>query len=233
MRNKKFTFLVLPLVATLSLHANDPFFNDPFGDDIFKEMMQMQQNMDKMFNRMHKRIQQRSTNVVSPLGTYKIATQEQFIDKGDHYEYVTNIPENKENQIDINTKDGVMSITAKIIEKHENKTANSYSSSSSMRMYQQSIPLPLDADEGSMSAEYKDKKLVIFVKKNKKNTKVLPNINIHTSTSTTPAIKNKKSDANENNKTTTPKVKAIDINSTDTNSSKKEITINSDLPSMS
>ncbi len=237
LRNKKLSLLVLPLVATLSLQANDPtndpFFNDPFGDDIFKEMMQMQQNMDKMFNRMHTRIQQRSANVVSPLGTYKIAKQEQFVEKGDHYEYVTNIPENKENQIDINTKDGVMSITAKIIEKHENKTANAYSSSSSMRMYQQSIPLPQDANEGSMNAAYKDKKLVISVKKSKKSAQVVPNINIHTSKGTTPAIKNKKSDANETNKTTASKVKAIDINSTDTNSSKKKKTINSDVPSMS
>ncbi len=224
---------MLPLVATISLHANDPFFDDPFGDDIFKEMMQMQQNMDKMFNRMQKRIQQRSANVISPLGTYKIAKQEQFVDKGDHYEYVTNIPENKENQIDINAKDGVMSITAKIIEKHENKTANSYSSSSSMRMYQQSIPLPSDADEGSMSAAYKDKKLVISVKKSKKSAKVVPNITIHTSKSTTQAIKNKQDDNNENNKTSEKQINKTDKNSTELNGSKKEMTINSDVPSMS
>ena len=233
MLNKKISFLVLPFVATLSLHANDPFFDDPFGDDIFKEMMQMQQNMDKMFNRMQNRIQQRSANVVSPLGTYKIAKQEQFVDKGDHYEYVTNIPENKENQIDINAKDGVMSITANIIEKHENKTANSYSSSSSMRMYQQSIPLPSDADEGSMSAEYKDKKLVISVKKSKHSTKVVPNITIHTSKSTTQAIKNKQDDNNESNKTSETDINETDKNSTDSNNSKKEMTINSDVHSMS
>lgn len=233
MPNKKISLLVLPLVATISLHANDPFFDDPFGDDIFKEMMQMQQNMDKMFNRMQKRIQQRSANVISPLGTYKIAKQEQFVDKGDHYEYVTNIPENKENQIDINAKDGVMSITAKIIEKHENKTANSYSSSSSMRMYQQSIPLPSDADEGSMSAAYKDKKLVISVKKSKKSAKVVPNITIHTSKSTTQAIKNKQDDNNESNKTSEKQINKTDKNSTELNGSKKEMTINSDVPSMS
>ena len=221
MLNKKFTLLVLPLVTTLSLQANDPFFDDPFGDDIFKEMMQMQQNMDKMFNRMHKRIQQRSTNVVSPLGTYKIAKQEQFVDKGEYYEYVTNIPENKENKIDINTKDGVMSITAKIIEKHENKTANSYSSSSSMRMYQQSIPLPSDANEGSMSAKYQDNKLVISVKKRKKSTKVIPSINIkHSETNT--SKQEKKEDLNTSKESNTIE-----------NNTSKKMTITSDLPSMS
>ena len=171
LRNKKLSLLVLPLVATLSLQANDPtndpFFNDPFGDDIFKEMMQMQQNMDKMFNRMHQRIQQRTTSQIAPLGTYKIQQQSQFVDKGDHYEFVTSIPESKENQIDINTQNGVMSISAKIIEKHESKTANGYSSSSSMRMYQQSMPLPQDADESTINMGYVDGKLVVSVNKSK------------------------------------------------------------------
>ncbi len=167
MLHKTFSLLVLPLVATITVQANDPFFQDPFGDDIFKEMMQMQQNMDKMFNRMHQRIQQRSTSQIAPLGTYRIPKQSQFTDKGDYYEFITTIPESKENQIDINTQNGVMSITAKIIQKHESKTANGYSSSSSMQMYQQSMPLPQDADEGTINMAYVDGKLVVTVKKKK------------------------------------------------------------------
>lgn len=171
MLNKKFSLLVLPLITTLSLHANDPFndsfFQDPFGDDIFKEMMQMQRDMDKMFERMHHRMQQRSTRQIAPIGTYKIQQQSQFVDKGDHYEFVTGIPESQENQIDINTQNGVMSITAKIIQKQENKTKNSYSSSSSMKMYQQSMPLPSDANESLVNMAYKDGRLVITVQKKK------------------------------------------------------------------
>jgi len=228
MFTKKLSLLVLPLVATLSLQANDPFFNDPFGDDIFKEMMQMQQNMDKMFNRMQNRMQQRATRSISPLGTYKITQPQTFVDKNDHYEYVTNIPENKENQIDINAKDGVMSITAKIIEKQENKTANSYSSSSSMRMYQQSIPLPTDADAGSITAAYKDGKLVISVKKLKNVVKPQSKIRINGAnvipkkvekhTEPTKIEKKKESESNETK---------------EQNSTKKKMTINSDVPSMS
>ena len=169
MLNKKLSLFVLPLVATLSLQANDPmgdpFFQDPFGDDIFKEMMQMQQNMDKMFERMHQRIQQRTTSQIAPMGTYRIQQPSQFVDKGDHYEFVTTIPESKENQIDIHTENGLLSITAKIIQKQEHKTANSYSSSSSMRMYQQSIPLPSDADESTVNMGYVDGKLVVSVRK--------------------------------------------------------------------
>jgi len=177
MLSKKISLLVLPLAATLSIQANDPFFQDPFGDDIFKEMMQMQQNMDKMFNRMHQRIQQRSNSQIAPLGTYRIQQQNKFVDKGDHYEFVTTIPESKENKIDIHTQNGVVSITAKIIEKHETKTANGYSSSSSMRMYQQSMPLPQDADEATINMGYVDGKLVVSVEKKKgtSSAKIVPN----------------------------------------------------------
>jgi len=167
MLSKKLSLLVLPLVATLSLHANDPFFNDPFGDDIFKEMMQMQQNMDKMFQRMNQRMNQRSSGLVSPLGTYKMVVRSQLADKGDHYELVTNIPESKENHIDINTANGVMSITAKIVQEQEHKTGNMVSKSSSVRMYQQSTSLPADADESSIETAYKDRKLVITIAKKK------------------------------------------------------------------
>lgn len=170
MLNKKISLLLLPFVAAFSLQANDPFndpfFQDPFGDNIFKEMMQMQKDMDKMFERMHNRMQQRSSKQISPLGTYAIKDQSQFVDKGDHYEFVSNIPESKENEIDIHTQNGVMSITAKIIQKQESKSKTTYSTSSSMKMYQQSMPLPSDADESSINMAYKDGRLVVTVHKN-------------------------------------------------------------------
>ena len=171
MLSKKFSFIVLPLVATLSLQAanpfNDPFFNDPFGDDIFKEMMQMQKEMDHMFNRMQERRQQRSSNLISPLGTYKMAVKSQFTDKGDHYELMTNIPESKENHINIDTENGRMSITAKIVHKDEKKTKGMVSRSSSVRMYQQAVSIPSDADEGSIKTAYRNSKLIITIAKKK------------------------------------------------------------------
>jgi HSP20 family molecular chaperone IbpA len=198
MLNKKLSLFVLPLVATLSLHANDPFMQDPFGDDIFKEMMQMQQEMDKMFERMHSRMQQRSINQIAPMGTYRIQQPSQFVDKSDHYEFVTTIPESKENQIDIHTENGVMAITAKIIQKQETKTANSYSSSSSMRMYQQSVPLPDDADEATINMGYVDGKLVISVNK-KKGANVIKNAPVKMEKKTKSKVKAAESKKDENN----------------------------------
>jgi len=214
MFNKKLSLFVLPLFATLSLQANDPlndpFFQDPFGDDIFKEMMQMQRNMDKMFERMHQRIQQRTANQIAPMGTYKIQQPSQFMDKGDHYEFVTSIPESKENQIDIHTQNGVMSITAKIIQKKEHKTANSYSSSSSMRMYQQSMPIPSDADESTLNMGYVDGKLVISVNK-KKGANVIKNAPVKMEKKTETKVKTDESKKDANN--TKKKVKVSDESS--------------------
>jgi len=177
MLSKKLSLLALPLVAAISLQAgnpfNDPFFNDPFGDGIFKEMMQMQKDMDKMFQRMQERRLQRSSNLISPLGTYKMAVNSQFVDKGNHYELMTNIPESKENHINIDTADGRMSITAKIVHNEEKKSNGMLSKSSSVRMYQQAVNIPTDADEDSIKTEYKNGKLVIYMNK-KKAFAVLP-----------------------------------------------------------
>jgi HSP20 family molecular chaperone IbpA len=171
MLSKKLSLLALPLVAAISLQAgnpfNDPFFNDPFGDDIFKEMMQMQKDMDKMFQRMQERRLQRSSNLISPLGTYKMSVNSQFVDRGNHYELMTNIPESKENHINIDTADGRMSITAKIVHSKEKKTNGMSSKSSSVRMYQQALNIPTDADEDSIKTEYKNGKLVIYINKKK------------------------------------------------------------------
>jgi HSP20 family molecular chaperone IbpA len=171
MLSKKLSLLALPLVATLSLQAanpfNDPFFSDPFGDDIFKEMLQMQKEMDHMFNRMQERRLQRSSNLISPLGTYKMAVRSQFTDKGDHYELMTNIPESKENHINIDTENGRMSITAKIVHEEEKKTKGLISRSSSVQMYQQAVSLPSDADDGSIKTAYRNGKLLISIAKKK------------------------------------------------------------------
>ncbi len=219
MLSRKFALILLPLVTTFSLQANDPFddpfFKDPFGDNIFKEMMQLQEEMDRMFERMHQRMQQRVSRQIAPLGTYRIQRQNQFVATADGYEYKTNIPENKENQIDLSAKDGVLSITAKIIQKHENRSNNSYSSSSSMRMYQQSIPLPHDADESTLNMGYKDGFLVIEMKKKKGASLVAPQ--------TTQTANPQKQDANTSQKSESQ---------TEQNQSRKNIQL-SDESSMS
>lgn len=172
MLNKKSLLYILPLMATFTLHASDPM-SDPFGNDMFKEMMQMQQNMDKIFSKMRDRLGQPSSQSIHPLGSYNVTHANSFIDKNNHYELMTTIPESKENKIDINIKDGIMTIVAKIVKSNKNQTSNSYSSYSSTRMYQQSISIPQDADENSLKVEYKNNKLLVSLEK-KKVEKTLP-----------------------------------------------------------
>jgi len=165
MFRKNISLLWLSLAAAVSLHASDPFMSDPFGDDIFSEMMQMQKDMDRMFERMHQRMQQRSHALISPIGTYKVATQSQFVDKGDHYEFRTDIPESKENTIHVSVNNHTLTVDAKVVKKEETKRAGVVSYQSYMSMYQRSLPLPVDADESSMKNAYKEGYLTISFKK--------------------------------------------------------------------
>ncbi|MCF6206421.1 MAG: Hsp20/alpha crystallin family protein [Sulfurovum sp.] len=183
MLKKKWLLPVLPLVAAVSLHAqhpfndpfSDPFFQDPFGDDIFKEMIQMQRQMDEMFRRMQERINQRTARLVHPsMGMYKLAAQSDFVDKGDHYEMVTNIPESKENHINIQTQNSMLTISAKIVHEEQQKTNGMVSTSKSIQSFQQSTSLPADANEGKIKSEFRNGRLVIIIPKKQGGRVVTP-----------------------------------------------------------
>jgi len=207
MLNKKLSLFMLPLIAIFSLQANDPF-----GDDMFKEMMKMQKEMDTIFDQMHKKMQESTTKLVRPMATSSRPNQQSFIDKGNSYEYITTIPENKENKIDIKVKDSVLAIRAKIIENKENKTTNSFRSSSSIKMYQQSIPLPKDADEVSLNAGYSNGRLVLTLQKNASTSRTIP-LNAH------------KEIVKENNTSS-------ENNISKENNISNKMSINTDLPSL-
>jgi HSP20 family protein len=229
MMKKYFGMFLLPLVASMQVQAadpfNDPFFQDPFGDDIFKEMMQMQQRMDEMFERMHQRMLQRTRRAVGPVAQFGLPAQSGFVDKGDHYELHTTIPESKENHIDIKTENGMLSITAKVVEEHEEKTANGVAKSSAVRVYQQAMSLPTDADTSTISTKYaKGRLLVLIGKKGNIAAKTVPAPSKAEKPSKTVPIKpeNKQSDKPEHKK-----------DAAENNASIKKMTINSDVPSMS
>ena len=247
MLKKKLLFLTLPVVTALSLQAsdpfNDPFFNDPFGDDIFKEMMQMQKQMDKMFERMHQRMNQRSSGLLSPLGTYKMAVQNQLVDKGDHYELVTNIPKSKENHIDINTANGMMNITAKVVQEKEEKNQYGVSQSRSVRMYQQSTSLPANADESTIKTAYKDGKLIVTIGKKKSAVKpakagTVPTLMKRDKPTEKvvvpkPTYEKKEMKKRENPKSTEEKKEPKNTPQKESNVTIKPMKIKSDIPTMS
>ena len=223
MLKKTLALLAVPFVAATTLHAtdpfNDPFFQDPFGDDIFKEMMQMQAQMDKMFERMHQRMLQRTQRVTGPIAQFHMPGQSGFADKGDHYELLTTIPESKENHIDIQTQNGMLSITAKVVQEQEQKTPNGIAKSSSVRVYQQAVSLPADADISTISTDYQNGRLIVKIAK--KGSASQRTIAPSTAPSH-PAVSQGKQ-TKENNTT----------GKKDQNSTIKPMTIKSDVPSMS
>jgi HSP20 family molecular chaperone IbpA len=166
------SLLVLPFMAIVSLQANDPFFDDPFGDDIFKEMYQMQKEMDKIFERMQERMDQRSKLWNYPtrqtfIPGDRIRTASLFEDKGTHYEYNTQIAEGPDNQIDISINNDVLHFKARIDTNKKTKNQNMQMQQHSVSMIQRSETLPQDADPRSLKSVYKNGLLVLTLQKKK------------------------------------------------------------------
>lgn len=172
MFSKKISLFVLPFMAMVSLQANDPFFNDPFGDDIFKEMYQMQKEMDKVFERMQERMQQRTQLMTYPtrqsfMPNRGITGSSLIVDKGTYYEYNTQIPENKNNQIDVNIENAVLYLKATIDTVQKSENANMKMQQHSMSMIQRSETLPPDADVSTLKGEYQKGIFVLTLQKQK------------------------------------------------------------------
>ena len=172
MFRKQITLLILPFIAMVSLQAKDPFFDDPFGDDIFKEMKEMQKEMDKIFERMQERMDQRSKLWNYPtrqtfIPANRTRTESLFVDKGTHYEYNTQIPEGPDNQIDISINEGVLHFKATVDTVKKSKDSNMQMQQRYVSMIQRSETLPKDADPRSLKSEYKNGQLILTLQKKK------------------------------------------------------------------
>ena len=181
MFSKKVSLVVLPFMAMGLLQANDPFFNDPFGDDIFKEMYQMQKEMDKIFERMHERMDQRTKlwnhpNAKIFIPNNGITRKSAFEDKGTYYEYNTQIQEGQNNKIDISIEDGILHLKATIDTVKKTDQENMKMQQHYMSMMQRSETLPKDADKSSLKSEYKNGVFILTLQKIK-STKQEPVVN--------------------------------------------------------
>lgn len=170
MFSKKISLYVLPFMAMVSLEANDPF-----GDDIFQEMYQMQQKMDKVFERIQQRMEQRTQQWNYPtrqglIANKGISRSNLLEDKGSYYEYNTHIPENINNQIDINIEDGILTLKATIDTVKKTEQSNMKMQQRSMHMIQRSETLPNDADVSTLKGEYKQGIFVLTLQKKKRLT---------------------------------------------------------------
>jgi len=155
-----------------TIQANEPFSDDSLGNDMFEEMRQLQKDMDRIFERMHQRMEERSKQWNYPgsqnlISSSPMAEQSVLVDKGTHYEYNTQIPESKDNQIDISIEDGILHFKAKVdtvkkTDQPEMKMQQRYVS-----VIQRTERLPQDADPSSLKSEYQNGLLVLTLQKKK------------------------------------------------------------------
>lgn len=167
MFSKKISLFVLPFMAVVSLQANDPF-----GDDIFKEMYQIQKDMDKVFERIHERMEQRTKLWNYPTRQNLITNnsmigQSALVDKGTYYEYNTQIPESQNNKIDISIEDGILHLKATVDRVKKSNQSNMKMQQHYVSMMQRSETLPNDADPNSLKSEYKNGVFILTLQKKK------------------------------------------------------------------
>lgn len=201
MLSRKISVLVLALMSSVTIEANSYLFGNHFRDDIFEDMKNMQEQMDYIFDRVNQRVQ--SHDNLIPLNSIRgnrVSNMNSFVDRGDRYEIHTDIPESKENQIDINAKDGVLSIEATVTKVEEIRKPNSISHSRYTQSYNENIALPKDADISTMKIDYQDKKLIITINKNNQ-TKETPKVETSKEPEKTISPKESNTTTKENNTT--------------------------------
>ncbi|HFS85454.1 MAG TPA: Hsp20/alpha crystallin family protein [Epsilonproteobacteria bacterium] len=161
-------YFTLPFLTLLSLQANDPFFEDPFGNDMFKEVSEMQQQMDKMFERMHQQMEARTKQLNHPGSQFYLPStqmnQSMFVDQGDHYLYDTGIRPGKENEIHLSVENNRVTFKAKVTTSSDTNNT----SHQSVSMMQRSETLPVDVDSSTLKMEEKETIVITVKKKDKK-----------------------------------------------------------------
>lgn len=172
MLKNKITLALIPILSTFTLQAADPFFDDPFGNDMFEEMKEMQREMDKVFERMQKRMDERRERLNHPNTQFNMPvmgsrTSEMFVDRGSYYEYDTGVEANKENEINLSVRDGILTFKAKVTKSSASTQQGMQSQQRYTSMMQRSQTLPHDADENTVKMEEKKGVIVVTIQKKK------------------------------------------------------------------
>jgi len=141
-----------PTVApgTLLVKAGDPF----------AEMERLQREMERNF-RDFDHFFQDDDSFGDLFARFDRTPRFDMKKKDNKYVITLEIPGSDKHSIDINVKDGRLSVVSKISEENEDNTTTYYRHERRTSDYRREISLPKDADEQSLKSKYKDGLLVI------------------------------------------------------------------------
>ncbi len=163
----------LPLAASGVLFAanNATAHQDPFEqmDKMFKMQMQEMEQMQKQMNSMFKAMESQTNTLKMPVimssgGLMSSGLQ----DKGDHYEIVLKKGDSVKSKINVEAKNGILTIKVEETKAVDKNTTYGVVKSYSNNSYMQSFTLPKDADENKISYDTKDNKIIVKIGKKEK-----------------------------------------------------------------
>ena len=160
---------MIPLsVSILALSgANAEESNGSRAYNPFKEMYKMQQEMDKIFEKFHQRMMQEDI-FKTYSSAFPASPAIDLQDKGDNYLLKADIPGSSKSEINVTTKDGILTIEAKSKKEEKEEKDGFIKHERYQGVYMRSISLPQDADSDKLESDYKDGTLTITIPKKKK-----------------------------------------------------------------
>ncbi len=158
------TFLLVCSLSIASLQATEKRDVQPYNP--FEEMKKMQQEMDAIFERFHKRML--SEDLFSKFDSSFASTPAVDLkDVGDAYQLRANIPGSDENQIKVTTEKGMLKIEAKSTKAKEEKGKEFLKKERFVGSYMRMLSMPNDADMDKLKSNYKNGVLEITIPKKK------------------------------------------------------------------
>ena len=169
--------LLLSIAALFSIvnadsNVSASVMNDPFAqmDKIFKMQMQQMEQMQKQMDEMFKIFEQTNFgNTRMPVIFNSGGMMSSgVVDKKDHYEVALKIGKATKTKVNVEAKNGMLTIKVDQTKEVESKNGTygivkSHSTSS----YMQSFTLPKDADGSKADYEIKDDKIIVKIPKKK------------------------------------------------------------------
>ena len=167
---KKLIVLIFTSLALFGAN-NTSMPTDPFEqmDKIFQMQMKQMEMMQKQMDAMFKAIQEQSKSafnmpvIVSSGGMMSSG----LVDKGDHYEVVVQKSDNTNAKINVEAKNGMLTIKVQEEKSVDKNSSSGYIKSFSSSSYIQSFTLPKDANASSVNYDTKGNKIVIKIAKKK------------------------------------------------------------------